>query len=51
MDTDITTVYFAHIILQQHRTALFWACMQGHAQVVGELLQAGADATITNKVF
>ena len=42
--------HHSHGILQDHRTALFWAAMKGQDDVVKVLLQRGADTNIKNKV-
>ena len=36
--------------MQSNQTALFWASMRGHCDIVKELLQRGADANIRNNV-
>lgn len=32
----------SHLHPQLHRTALHWACLKGHGQLVNKLLEAGA---------
>ena len=36
--------------LQYGRTAMMWAAQNGHVEVVGRLLAAGADKDAENKV-
>ena len=39
------------LFLQHNMTALIWAAGRGHTNVVRELLESGARAEISDKVF